>query len=267
MNEPNIHYGAQSQLATQIQTHLFLLCPNNSGSTFLIRVIENNPNIWSLIREGQHVPGYAGPRARGSNMHLRWASTPEERARYRDSNSYDWNKIKQAWYFQATASNKDATIFATKAPPFLLIADMLEANFSNPKFIIMVRNPYAMAEGIMRRYPSSRDMLIQIATHILNCFEIQAENIEKLKGRCTFFTYEEMCAEPEKITKKIQTLEPTLQNLEFDKPVPVKGLYNEPLTNFNARQIEKISKEQIDILNEEFSARSHLIERFGYSLL
>ena len=267
MSEPVIHYGAQSPLATQIQTHLFLLCPNNSGSTFLIRVIENNTNIWSLVREGQHVPGYSGPRARGSKMHLSWASTPKERARYRDASAYDWEKTKQAWYFQATASNKDATIFATKAPPFLLIADMLEENFSNAKFIIMVRNPYAMAEGIMRRSPSSGKMLMQIASHILNCFEIQAENIKKLAGRSTFFTYEEMCAQPEQISKKLQVLEPALQNLEFDKSVPVKGLYNEPLTNFNARQIEKISKEQIDILSEEFSARSHLIERFGYKLL
>lgn len=199
-------------------------------------------------------------------MHLRWASTSQERARYRNASAYDWEKIKRAWYFQATASNKDAAIFATKAPPFLLIADMLEANFHNPKFIIMVRNPYAMAEGIIRRYLSSRDMLVQIATHILNCFEIQAENIEKLEGRSTFFTYEEMCAQPAQIGKQLQALEPTLQNLEFDKPVPVKGLYNEPVTNFNARQIARISKEQLEVLNEEFGAKQHLIERFGYSL-
>lgn len=259
-----VFFGAERDLGNLLKTHLFLLCPNNSGSSFLIGAINRSNNVWSLSREGQHVPGFKGPHSRGTDSSLTWGAKPELIELFRDPKNYDWARTRQAWYFQATAHHSSANIFAAKSPPFLLFPEMLREHFANTRFIIMLRNPYAMAEGILRRRPRSRAMTAEVAEHVAKCFECQTQNLETLTGQSIFFTYEDMCDRPDATKAALAEFLPGLNDIEFHEAVPVKGMYDQSVTNFNDAQITRLDAEQVEALNELFRPHANLFAKFGY---
>ena len=142
-------HGAGRDLERTIKTHLFVICPNNSGSTFLKEVLATCRSTWNLEREGQAMLGYPGP-VPDHRVALIWASTHALRQRFTDTNAYDWSRARRAWYFQAYARDPEASVFVTKSPPHLLLVGELARHFANPKFLFMVRNPYAVCQGICR---------------------------------------------------------------------------------------------------------------------
>lgn len=254
-----------------IRTHLFLLCPNNSGSTFLGNAIKRSQHVWGFAPEGQHVFGFAGPHTQGSRWALIWGSTPEARAHF-EGGHYDWQRIEKAWYHHASAARDDAPVFFTKSPPFLLIAEQLRAHFKGTRFIFMVRNPFAMMEGVVRRYAKQdrfatrTDLVEAVARHIVTCFEVQAANRKRYADISCAFTYEELCADPQGIARKIHTLVPELDDLDLAQRLSVKGQYDEPLRNMNADQIARLSDQDIATAARIFAPRRDLFEPFGYAI-
>ncbi len=267
----SLHYGAQYNLVQQIGTHLFIICPNNSGSTFLRNAISLSEHVWSLQKEGQHTSGFVGPSATSIGAHLIWSTERHWLATLRDDTAYDWNISKKAWYFQASSQSPTATVFVTSSPPFLLDVQRLKDNFRNSKFIFMTRNPYAVVEGIFRRrkrLKSSRSNLLQVAAeHVIFCLQQQQRNIAAYSADGVFFTYEQLCADPTAVAAKIQGLVPTLIDLNLSQTVAVKGLYNEPLRNMNADQIARLTKEQIAQLTAYFKLHMPILTAFGYCLM
>lgn len=261
------------QVAAAVTTHLFILCPNNSGSTYLSRAIAQSHNVWSLDREGQHMLGFAGPQTLNSPWPLVWAADEQRLTHFRDSPDYDWDRTRKAWYFHATAARSDAPVFHTKAPPFLLIADQLRDAFENTRFIIMLRNPYATLEGILRRWQRTDaaartlELAETGARHIVACLEQQIRNIERFADCSVAFTYEELCAAPDAKADEIRALAPQLDDLDLTQRLAIKGTYDEPLRNMNAEQIARLSPEEIDRANIVFGGREDIFTRFGYSLL
>lgn len=260
------------QVARVVTTHFFMLCPNNSGSTYLSRAIAQSRHVWSLEREGQHVLGFAGPQTLNSPWPLVWAANEERLSHFRDSPDYDWERTRKAWYFHATAAHADAPVFHTKAPPFLLIADQLRDAFENTRFVIMVRDPYATLEGILRRWQrtdaSARtlDLAEAGARHIVACFEQQARNIE-LFGDCSLaFTYEDLCGDPAGRAEAIRHLVPELDDLDLTQRLAIKGTYDEPLRNMNEEQIARLDPAEIERANTVFEPRKDILLRFGYPL-
>ncbi len=254
--------------AAAIDTHLFLLCPNNSGSTYLGAAIAQSRHVCSLPAEGQHVVGYGGPNTRNSPWPLIWAGSPESTRHFAEA-QYDWQRTRKAWHFHATG-DAGASVFFTKSPPFLLIADQLAQHFDPASFILMVRDPYAALEGIVRRHRRSgnaRSDLAEIAArHLVACFQKQRQNREALAGRMVFFTYEDLCLDPARAAQAIQSMVPVLDDLDLAQRLPVKGLYDEPLRNMNAEQIARLSDHDIAAANRIFVPHLDALEYFGYSI-
>ena len=256
-----------------IKTHLFLLCPNNSGSTYLSRALATSPNVWSLPHEGQHMLGFAGPSTMQTPWPLIWAGTDQSLAYFRDSPDYDWERTKKAWYFHASAQRDEAPVFHTKSPPFLSIADQLDAHFANPRFLIMVRNPYAALEGIIRRrsrsplYQDTADLARIGALHLVNCLRMQADNITRLEGRAIHFSYEYLCAHPETVASRISNLVPEIGTLDLTQKLAVKGDYDEPLRNMNDEQIARLKPTDRDCASEVFQQHEDVLSLFNYSVL
>ena len=82
-----------------IGTHLFVVCPNNSGSSFLTAALESCRATWRLPQEGQMIRGFAGPvtyRALGGPEGeqwfpgLLWASERSWLDLFTQPSSYDW---------------------------------------------------------------------------------------------------------------------------------------------------------------------------------
>ena len=282
-----VHYGAGRDLAQVVTTHLFGVCPNNSGSTFLLKSLAACRAAWSLHREGQRALGFAGPvnfrpLAPGEPAPiLLWAAAPHWIDRFEDPARYDWPRIRKAWYFQAEARTPEATVFCTKTPQHLLVVDELARHFRNAKFLFMVRNPYAVCEGICRymeglpphevaRWKALfpvRSLPELAAAHVVACLSRQRRNLEAYGDRGVFFTYEAMCAEPERVARAIQALVPEIDDLNLRRRVPVKGTYHEMLTDMNARQIARLGAGRIAALTSLFRKHRDVLDCFGYDLL
>lgn len=264
--------GSQVEVEGAVDTHLFVLCPNNSGSTFLKNAFRQSRHTWNLAREGQRTFGYAGPRNREDERQLIWAATQAWQDKVVDPANYDWDVTKRAWYLQAVGRSADASVFVEKSPPFLLIPDMLEREFVGARFVMMVRNPYAAYEGIIRRRVANppgidTDPRLLAAEHLMGCFEQQRRNIDKLVDRGVFFTYEQLCSDPKGCADLVRSLVPVLVDLDFDQRIEVKGIYDEPLRNMNADQIARLGPEDLDVATSVFEQHREVMDYFGYELL
>ena len=265
-------YGARHDLHGQVTTHLFVICPNHGGSTFLKEALATCRMTWNLEREGQHMLGFAGPSSRASRAGLLWASEQRFIDLFSDDAAYDWWRIRNAWYFQAFARDPAATVFVTKSPPFLLNVAGLNRNFPNPRFLFVVRNPYAVVEGIWRRRwkrPNfdAPTMLQAAARHAVTCLEYQRRNVDAYRDNGRFFTYEAMCDRPLEVEAQIRSLVPELDDITLRQKLAVKGMYDEMLTNMNDRQIGRFDPAQFDAVNRVFRERRDVLDHFGYPLL
>lgn len=271
-NGPSKKYlGADQDLEKLVETHLFVIGPNQSGSTFVTRAIERCFATWSLSREAQHMLGYQGPDTLHHDIPLTWASSSESVDFIRARGNYDWGKNRKAWYFQAQAARRDANIFVTKSPPFLLIADQLVEHFEQVRFLFLLRNPYAVVEGICRRtikQESQRAEALRLAaSHIMTCFEYQKQNIQSYQATGLFLSYESICSQPLESAKKMQRLIPELTELDFNQRIAVKGMYDEQLRDMNDDHIGRLDPEDIRAINEVFARKLDLMRFFGYQLL
>ena len=262
--------GAEHDLERLVRTHLFIIAPNNSGSTFLMNALATSAATWNLPREGQHCLGFQGPSTRSTGSHLIWASERKWIETFRDQSAYDWQASRKAWAFQAFARTPDASVLVVKSPPFLLNVAALERNFDRARFLFMVRNPYAVVEGICRRpVPAGlgTDPLDAAARHVLECLRRQKSNIAAFSHAGAAFTYEEMCADPTGTAGAIRQLVPEVDDLDLDQRIPVKGLYDSELCDMNAEQIARLSAARIERLGQVFAQERDLLRYFGYDLL
>ena len=272
-------YGANQDLAARIRCHLFVVAPNNSGSTFLYGALAACAGAWALPVEGQAISGYAGPvTLRGARLAI-WADSPRKMALFADPARHDWPRNRKTWYFHARAKCADASVFVEKSSQHVLQVAQLASHFPDARFLFMVRNPYAVCEGICRNYrrrfggPSGADLRLEAraAKHVVNCLAHQRANVEAERTaparRGIAFTYEQMCANPAAVARQIERLVPALGEVDLRPALPVKGRYREPLRNMNGEQIAALAPRQIATFNATFEAHRSLLGYFGYDML
>ena len=274
--------AASRDLARQLDAHLFVICPNNSGSTFLAGALEACRKVWRLPREGQQMHGYAGPlpwRSHGPDGWIPgslWAAEPRWMDLFADPRSYDWPRTRKAWHFHAFAADARACVFVTKSPPHVLCVGQLARHFAHARFLFMVRNPYAVAEGICRYYRSSfpprylaqfrergKCLAEAAAAHAAICLAQQRRNVEAWGRSGVFFTYERMCAEPEAVAAEIRALVPPLEDLTLRRRIRVKG-YDEMLADMNPRHFARLQADDLAAFNRVFRAHEDTLAHFGY---
>ena len=264
-------YGALHDVERAVGTHLFGIAPNNSGSTFLKEALATCRSTWNLSREGQRMLGFVGPATHDKGA-LIWSAEPDWLALLTDPGVYNWARTRRAWYFQAFARDPGASVFYTKAPPFLLYVGELARHFPNAKFLFMARNPYAVCEGICRNLRRSslargRDLPRAAARHVANCLAWQRRNLEVYGDRGVFFTYEAMCDSPGEVEERIRALAPELDDLRLRQRLPVKHRYNEMLTNMNGRQLARLDAAKVAAFNRVFLRHRDLFDYFGYEIM
>ena len=281
-----VFFGALHDLERVVTTHLFVICPNNSGSAFLHNALATSRRVWKLPHEGRMALGYFGPSPKNDGRlalsNRIWASRKRWLDIELDPATYDWPRNRRIWYFQAYAHDPRATVFVQKTPEYLLVLSDLVRHFRNARFLFMVRNPYAVCEGICRilRYrhaiglPAPREAALEevrleilAARHAVTCLEYQRRNVEAF-GECgRLFTYEAMCAEPERTARTIRELAPALDDLNLRQRLKVHGDYHEMLTDMNARQIARLTPGQIAAFNWVFRGHRADLHHFGYEVM
>lgn len=229
-------------------SHLFVLCPPYSGSTLLWKLLSTSRNVSSLPVEGQFLPELA------SVMRDKPWDPDQPRP---------WPQIKAVW---ESYWDKSKPVLLEKSPPNLLHARAIAANFQPVKFIIMVRNPYAQSEGLMRRnlWPVGR------AAHFsITCLRVQLQNARALDD-VLVLTYESLVQDPQQVCQKIVSFMPELADMDHAASFElhsVDGTLNRPITDLNTKKIAAIPPDSFTAMNTIFTQHQDLLESWGYELL
>jgi hypothetical protein len=257
--------------------YLFIICMNNSGSTLLERVMsecrnavgfpapagpDQQVNGQGFVPDLMPIPGKMTPKCRRI-----WS---EQAATLESESLYQWSKIKRRWKEHWARNPKFETasprVFLEKSPPNIFRAAMLQKNFPNSFFILMQRNPYAVAEGIRRRASLSIERCIR---HWIRCAQQQMRN-EQMLGKAIKLNYEDLSEQPDSSRQAVITFIPEFYDLDIRKDVAVHSLdghIRQPIVNYNQKQIALLSAEDLAIINRQLEKVPEIMAHFGYEYI
>ena len=265
-------------------SYLFLAIPNFCGSTLMHNLLDTCPAVVSLVDktplkddgtdkwredfvEGNVIAGYGyknlnGPHSMEANMeHV-----------YSKPSNYDWKLIKKRWNKNWESHNPVAKIRMQKTPADIFRIPMMVPYFPNTKWIVSVRNPYAYVESIMRKATFQMEpirQLDQVCFHVLRTMELQIENAKFLGEDAYVMTYEDFCKYPEKHKEQLGKWIPGLEYMDFTKEFKVKGntfnSFNDD-TDARIQNMIEYCPDIIEMINEYFIPKQHLLDHWGYSL-
>lgn len=176
--------------------------------------------------------------------------------------SMPWPRIKQVW---DTYWDQEKPLLLEKSPTNILRTDEISAHFSPAYFLLMVRNPYAHCEGLIRRNQWNAK---QAAEFTVRCMRQQAKNKDSLKN--TFcFTYEQLTAETEMISRKIESFIPKLGKLQSEQSFKVHsidGSVKRKIVDLNEKKIFSLSMTELKQINEVLCANTDAMNYWGYEL-
>ena len=243
--------------------HLFLLIPNNSGSSLVLRLLARSPHAACLRKEGQHLPGYMGPVP--GQLGVKHLFGLHEA--FDDPGSYDWPAIRELFERRWEALDPNAPVRVEKSPPNVLRAEMLDEHFENTHFIVSWRNPYAAADGIFRGNPGARPG--QAARHLIRMLQAARANRERYGERVVAAAYEAIVAAPQGFLDRVTAMIPEIGALEVDPEaeITVKGRRYDGIRDTNAEQIANLTPNMIAGMNRHLERHAELLESFGYGLL
>lgn len=237
--------------------HVFVLSPNNSGSTLLHNLLATSSNVAHLnFEEGQDV-GWVGPHP------VDFGTTrifTESELELSESFRYNWSKIKKSWNDTWFRNNPDATIRLEKTPANICRVHFLEQFFENAYFVIMPRNPYAQIASTMRYIELP---LIRIAKHALRCLQI-CKRLDLNLSNSLSFTYEMLVNFPKDIADNLVEFIPELGQLKFNKKFIIHSGPPTSIQNFNEKHINNLNSTQINTINSILNEDRSVMEYWGY---
>ncbi len=235
---------------------VYIISCTNSGSTVLHELLAAQPEIASMHFEGQHYQDQLPLPTEEGACRL-WALTPKYRLDEHSVGAIDVDRIKRQWAFFMNDPSRE--IYLEKSPPNAVRTRWLQQHFPEAYFVGLVRNGYAVAEGIARRVGVS----IEDAARQWNaCVDIMLGDFEYLQ-RKTLVRYEDLIAEPDSVVARV------LDMLGVDKAIEplrsreyrIHGQRQAVKERMNERSIKSLSEEDLKII--EGIARANLA-RFGY---
>ena len=239
-------------LAKKNHKFLFILSPPYCGSTLFTQIISTSKKIscnnYIATMEGQLLPELRN--------HM------FNKNRWDESNVYDWSKIKSVWMKYWDQSKP---VLMDKTTTNIMRFDEIKKQFDNTYAICLVRNPYAVIEGIMRRNSKSIEFAVEFCIKTL---QYQKYNIENNKN-LAWITYSELCDNHNLVKKKIKSILPEIDDLDFNKFFKAHNFKNMSLriTNLNDEKISKLKKEDILKINKYFSKEKELLSFFDFQMI
>ncbi|MCP4146930.1 MAG: sulfotransferase [bacterium] len=249
------------------KTYIFVLGSYNSGTTLLNEIIGHHTEISMLYTEGIYL-------------------TPE----LKKTENFGWNRMYHKCYDQMTIApedaknvflrvkkdwghwhNKSKNIFIEKSVANAIWIEWLEQYFENAYFVWIVRNGYAVSEGIRRRtkgkmkqtFPG-KEYPIQMCAHQWAFSNRLIEEKLKVVKNKYFLSYEALTGDPEKVTKELLDWLPVkekrmdlLESFRFHDETS-------PIRNMNSGSIKRLSPEDIKSIESEVPEE---LQKYGYELL
>ena len=228
-----------------MSSYIFILCPPYSGSTVLWKLVSTSSSVSSLPSEGQFLPEVK------EIMRL---------ALWNADVKLPWGKIKEVWdgYW-----NQSKPLLVEKSPPNMIRTRDIVEYFSPVYFLIMIRNPYAHCEGLIRRNRWNAKKAVDFT---VRCMRQQAENSQKLSNSLCF-TYEELVERPEVISHKIRSFIPQIGVLNHAQKFQVHsidGHIEKGIVDLNRKKIDNLSLNELKQINDVLKRNADIMEYWGY---
>lgn len=251
--------------------HLFLLVPNDSGSTWLQNAISLCRNCVSfqvgLDGKGVMASTHSYPDQEINKLFS------EKKEMWSDPSGYGWELIKimwhKAWSENPHYSTAAPRIYLEKTPQAIYASDMYTKHFDNVRFIISIRDPYATVEGMYRTIGNVS--LERCARHWIECAKRQLYNLQTYRDISLYFTYEDLVGSPLLVASQIRHFIPALDDIDLGcKAVSHSidgGLGARVLMDYNQRQIENLSKEDRETITKVVFEDPDIPGSFGYKPL
>lgn len=245
---------------------VFIVGCYNSGTELLMKVLGQHPSISSLPTEGQFLTDQFH-----SDYELglpRMWVLREDLFRLKETDDGpDVNRLKKEWLMRL---DRRRPIFLEKSPPNAARTRWLQRHFENAHFIAMIRNGYAVAEGIRRKAEPSH---LKEGWPIEFCAMQWSRSNEVLLEDSRFLDnliwikYEDLAEDPSGIISSIAAFleipEPGGSGLDPGRSWAVHER-TEPIRNMNDSSISRLTPTDLDIINRE--ARP-MLEHFGYEII
>ena len=213
--------------------HVFIMCGARGGSTLLTRLISTSPNA-SLSNtlgnlEGERLPGIC--------IHKQdWPRTRKIMKRY-----WDPSKI----------------VHVEKSPQNLFYGPAIQSHFHPAYFICLTRNPYAHAEGLLRRG------MDDAGERVVKMFEAHRRNREL--RNTLYISYRELTESTEDVCEKIIGFLPELEWLN-PRLMHMYGGSERRIVNMDPQKVQALSDEDRETLDRTFARHADLFGGFGYSV-
>lgn len=231
-----------------MSSYLFVLCPPYCGSTLLWKLLATSANVSAFPSEGQFLPEVAE-----LMREKPWQADHE----------LPWPTIKSVWEQHWDHSKP---LLLEKSPPNLVRAHALAQHFTPSKFIVMVRNPYAHAEGLIRR---NGFKVHRAANFAGMCLATQWRNAQELDN-VLVLTYEALVNDPGSASARLVEFEPQLHDIDHAASFEVHsvdGTLNRPILDLNAKKMASLDYDTIVELNKHFEAHQESFEAWGYTMI
>ncbi len=244
----------------QCPRFLFIITLPYSGSTAIAKLLNSIPNSMFLQRigEGQWlVPSLC------------------DKDRWNPDKAINWKLVRKAWLGIYNTVNQlvgTINVIIEKSPPNMVRIKKLLAVFPNSSCFAVMRDPYASCSSFLyREYPVEKlastereAALARIAGMWLLRSRYVMEGIQE--NDLLFFSYEEFCANTGECIKKVTNICPELGAVDCTSTIKVKDYPAQKIINQNARQIERLSKEDINCVSGVLSAGLEQMDYFGYTV-
>jgi hypothetical protein len=244
---------------------IFIIGCYNSGTTLLNEVLASHPDVAGLACEGVAVTD-ALPRPEEEGWTRMWNACYDS-MRIDPSETGRARRAQRQWslFYPPDATNlvEKSIANATRIP-------FLQAHFRPAYFIYLVRNGYAVAEGIRRKAepgrwgnPTYQDRYpIKLCARQWRRTDEVVSDVRPEAERFLSLQYEDFTADPEREMSRITDflgLAP-LPNEVLSGTWNVHG-YGEPIRNMNPRSYQRLSPRDAAIIEEEASAA---LGKYGY---
>lgn len=242
---------------------LFLVGCYNSGTTLLAKLLARHPGISAIPTEGhfitdQFLKDYE------LGLPRMWAAGEHLFRLTEDSVGPDPERVKKEWGVRLDTRKP---VLLEKSPPNSARTRWLQKHFAPARFVVLVRDGYAVAEGIRRKADPKHlpeGWPIQDCAHQwVRSYEVLLEDAPHLE-HVLWVRYEDLTSDPLRTLNQIVSFAglPPFPQIELDGPLSVHER-DEPLRNMNEDSIRRLSDEDLKKITE---SAAPLLKRFGYAV-
>ncbi len=240
---------------------VFVIGCANSGTTLLSSLLGAHPSISTMPVEGQFLTNIL-PVDLDVGLPRMWTRNEWMFRLNAGSNFINADRIKKEWSMRF---NGDTDIFLEHSPPHSARTLWLQEHFPNSYFINIVRNGYAVAEGIRRKaipYYMPQGWPIEwTASHWRRSCEIVNEDSTKLDNYFEL-KYEDLCSDPDTHISNIFKFI-SLRPLDYSVNSLKLRIHerSEKIKNMNSFSIQNLSSTEI---NKVYSEAETMLDHYKY---